>query len=444
MRNFIIVGSGAAGIAAAELLREKDGQASIQVISQDPGGYYSRPGLAYYLAGDVSREMLFPATGAYFKRRNIHLLNAEAIHIDPSRHALHLKGGRILPYDRMLLSPGATAIQAEVSGVELEGVVKLDDLADADQIMRLVRRGGSAVVVGGGITALELVEGLAAQGMRVHYILRGDRYWSNVLDEKESRLVEQRLMKDGIVIHYNSQLLEIMGKKNKVVGVRLQDQSEIPCTIVAIAIGIRPRKELAERSGLETKRGILVGQFMQTSAADIFAAGDAAELILPSHPEGLLESLWSPAQNQGRTAALNMVGLQTPYIRPVPLNVTRLAGLVTTLIGQLGREKDKKRDKDLQAIMRGDSERWREIPEGVMIQDDTQDCHLRLYLGSNHILGALIMGDQSLSRPLQNLIERKADLSEMSALLLEPQAPTTNLIRQFWQRTTLAHAYPVT
>ena len=159
MKNFIIVGSGAAGVAAAELLREKDGQASIQVITQDPGGYYSRPGLAYYLAGDVSREQLFPSSGAYFKRRNISLLNAEAIHIDPARHVLHLRGGRILPYDRLLLTPGATAIQAEVPGVELEGVVKLDDLADADEIMRLIRRGSSAVVVGGGITALELVEG---------------------------------------------------------------------------------------------------------------------------------------------------------------------------------------------------------------------------------------------------------------------------------------------
>ena len=101
-------------------------------------------------------------------------------------------------------------------------MVKLDTLEDADRILKLARRGQPAVVVGGGITALELVEGLAARGMRVHYFLRGERYWTGVLDETESRMVEQRLQHDGVFLHFHTNLVEVLGRGGKVSGVRAQ------------------------------------------------------------------------------------------------------------------------------------------------------------------------------------------------------------------------------
>jgi nitrite reductase (NADH) large subunit len=301
-------------------------------------------------------------------------------------------------------------------------------------------------VVGGGITALELVEGLTDLGMKVHYILRGDRYWSNLLNETESRIVEHRLTEEGVKIHFNAQLAEILGKKGTLVGVRLQDGSEIPCTILAVAIGIRPRKELAATCGLVTKRGIQVGQYMETSAPDIFAAGDVAELVTPEHPDGLLESLWGPALRQGRTAALNMSGTTSPFIRPIPVNVTRLAGLVTTFIGQLGQDKEKSRekDKDRVSITRGESERWIQVPEATEVEDLRGENHLRIYIGNNRIRGALVMGDQTLSRPLQTLIEQQGSLTSVNELLAQLKAPGAqipNLLYAFWQRNLQQNAY---
>ena len=118
-----------------------------------------------------------------------------------------------LSYDRLLIAVGAQALPLDVPGSKLEGVLKLDHMEDAKRILKFARRGKTAVVVGGGITALELVEGLISRGVKVHYLLRGDRYWSNVLDEHESKIVEQRLVEEGVKLHHHAEVIEITGKK---------------------------------------------------------------------------------------------------------------------------------------------------------------------------------------------------------------------------------------
>jgi NAD(P)H-nitrite reductase large subunit len=299
--------------------------------------------------------------------------------------------------------------------------------------MKLAKRASSAVVIGGGITALELVEGFRALGLRTHYFLRGDRYWSNVLDETESRLVEERLKEDGIAVHFNTRATELVGKKNRVEAVRTEDGKLLPCQLVGIAIGIRPRKDLSQISGIGVKRGVLVDEHQATDQADIFAAGDVAQVMDPEHPDGLLESLWNPARLQGSVAGLNMAGITTPLCRPTAVNVTRLAGLVTTIIGQVGDGEEKgKKDRDTTSIMRGDSEEWQEIPNAVVAETRGGHNRLRLYIGERTIIGALLMGDQSLSRPLQNLIERQINIGDLRPKLLEPGAHIKELLTDHW------------
>jgi NAD(P)H-nitrite reductase large subunit len=319
--------------------------------------------------------------------------------------------------------------------MNLEGVVTLDSLEDTLNIVKLARHASSAVVIGGGITALELVEGFTALGVKTHYFLRGDRYWNVVLDKTESRMVEERLKEDGVVLHFNTRATEIIGKKNKVEGVRTDDGKVTPCQIVGVAIGIRPHKELAQNSGLTVKRGVLVNDHLMTNDPDIFSAGDVAQVVDPDHPEGLLESLWNPAQMQGTVAGLNMVGITTPLCRPIAVNVTRLAGLVTTIIGQVGEAEEKgktDRDRDINSIMRGDSEEWREVANAVVAETHGGHNRLRLYIGERTIAGALVMGDQSLSRPLQNLIERQINIRDLRPRLVAPDAPIKEIIFDFW------------
>ena len=430
MMRFVIIGSGAAGLEAAETLAQCVQGAQITLVSNDRHGHYSRPGLAYYLNGEIPREQLFPFRQEELRRMGLKWVHAAAASLFPGAHQLRLGSGHTLVYDRLLLATGASAQMPDLPGIQREGVVKLDDLDDAEKIRELARRRCEAIVVGGGITALELVEGMAACGARVSYLIRGDRFWSNVLDPEESRLVEGRLQAEGVRILTQTQVTEILGDR-QVKGVRTQAGQTIPCQLAAFAVGIKPRLELARAAGLQVKRGILVNEYLQTSQADIFAAGDGAEIINSRGGESILESLWNPARQQGRTAALNMSGERIPYRRGAAINVTRLAGLVTTIIGQIG-PKIPEPDKDTIGILRGDSEGWRQVPDAMAAQTTSQSDRLRLYIGSHTISGAIVMGDQALSRPLQHLIERQVDIRPIRAALVAPGANLAEIIQSSW------------
>jgi len=436
MRRYVMIGSGVASIAAIEAIRSVDTHGEITLIGDEAHGYYSRPGLAYYLSGEINERQLFPMDEANFHKLNIRHLHARVERIHPEQHLIRLHNGATLPYERLLIAVGAEANMMKVPGVDLHGVVKLDKLDDARWIIKLARKARSAVVVGGGITALEIVEGLVRHGVKTHYFLRGDRYWSNVLDKTESQIVENRLREDGVVIHYNTELREILGKGGRVVGVRTQDDRTIQCDLVGIAIGIRPRKELAEMSGLRVDRGVQVSETMQCSASDVFAAGDVAQVYDPFTGKSVVDSLWGPARDQGYTAGLNMAGITTPYYKLIAFNVTRLANLTTTIVGTVGRGDD----QDVIGIVRGDSETWRQLPDAIAVQSHFEINRLRLQVGQNTLLGAIIMGDQTLSRSLHQMVAEQADITPIRQQLLQPGAPLVDILADFWCLWKARHA----
>jgi NAD(P)H-nitrite reductase large subunit len=426
--KYVIIGSGVAGIAAIEAIRSLDAAGEIVMVGDDPHGFYSRPGLAYYLTGELHDKALFPRTADDYRRMNFRYMKGRVKNILRDEHVLELDGQTPLPYNRLLVAVGAQALPLEVPGANLDGVLKLDHMEDAKSILKHARRGKTAVVVGGGITALELVEGLLSRGVKVHYLLRGDRYWSNVLDEQESRIIENRLQEEGVKLHHHAEIIEITGKKDRVTGVRLLDGKSLNCDLVAYAIGIRPRTELAKQAGLAVDRGILVNEYLQTNDPDIFAAGDVAQAYDPTTGRSVLDSLWGPARQQGYAAGLNMAGQKTAYVKSAPFNVTRLAGLTTTIIGTVGRG----RDADLVGIARGDSETWRQLPEAIVAQTGFDVNRLRLLVGEKTILGAIVMGDQKLSLPLEKIVSGNIDISPIRERLLAHSARIADVIAEFW------------
>ena len=274
--RYIIIGSGVAGVAAIEAIRKNGMSGDIVMVGDDPHGFYSRPGLAYFLTGELHDKALFPRTREDYVRLHFKFHKSRVTKLLPSEKAIELDGKSYLSYDKLLIAVGAQAIPLTVPGANLEGVVKLDHLEDARKILKFARRGKTAVVVGGGITALELAEGLLARGVKVHYLLRGDRYWSNVLDDSESRIIERRLQEEGVTLHFHTELAEITGR-SRVNGIRLKDGRAMRCDMVAYAIGIKPRIELARNAGISVDRGILTNEYLQTNHEDIFAAGDVAD-----------------------------------------------------------------------------------------------------------------------------------------------------------------------
>lgn len=429
MRRYVIVGMGVAAISAAETIHRRQPQSQILVISDDPFGFYSRPGLAYYLTGEIDEKQLFPFTSEELRHLQAKFIHGRVEQIDRSEHQIELSDGRRIPYDSLLLAVGAEAIGLNVPGSDLKGVFKLDTLSDARAILQASRRSKRAVVIGGGITALELVEGLLSQRVHVSYFLRSERYWSSVLEEQESLLIEERLMREGVDLLHQVEVTEILGKRDHVEAVRLRDGRIIHCDLVAYAIGVQPRISLASRAGLQVDRGILVNEFMQTDDPDIFAAGDVAQVYDPLVGRPVCDTLWNPAREQGKVAGLNMTGQETPYLRSIPFNVTRLAGITTTIIGAVGRGGQ---DNDVTGIARGDSEIFRALPDAIMAQSGFDINRLRLIFVQRHLLGAVVMGNQMLSFPLQEIIQKKIDISAIREALLQPNARIADVIANWW------------
>jgi NAD(P)H-nitrite reductase large subunit len=301
---------------------------------------------------------------------------------------------------------------------------------DARDLVRRSRRAKTAVVVGGGVTALELVEGLRARRVHVHYFMRKDRYWSNVLSESESRIVEQALLREGVEIHSFTELARIHGRDGRVTAAESGDGTRIPCDLVAVAVGVRPRIELAAAAGLECGRGILVDQYLRSSDHHVFAAGDVAEVCDARTGHRVLDVLWNTAVTKGRVAGLNMATAPVhTFAEGTPLNVTRLAGLHATIIGTVGNGED----ADLEGIARGDSQIWSELCDAAIVEAQRGDAHIRLALEEGAIVGAVVVGDQALSFPLQELIEARVDLSAIEAALEAPEAPIVELINAAWR-----------
>lgn len=433
--RYVLVGSSVAAVAAAEAILQTEPQAQVWMVGEEKHPFYSRPGLAYYLAGEVGQDYLFPHLAD--RLQGVQRIRAHVVALDVPGKQVLLDNGQRLAYDRLLLATGSTAVRLNVPGADLPGVLKLDTLEDASRMLAAGHGARRAVVVGGGITALEIVEGLRAHRLEVHYFLRGGRYWEAVLDEVESDIVERRLKKEGVVLHHFTEVAEVVTQRGHLAGVVTQKGELVPCGMVGVAIGVRPRKELAEQAGLAVDRGVLVDEALRTSAADVFAAGDVAQVFDPRTGKNTLETLWWVARQQGAVAGKNMAGQAQAYRRALPLNVTRLAGLTTTIIGQVGMGGGR---GDVVEIARGESETWQSVPDAIAAQDGFEVNRIRLMLGERHLLGAVVMGDQTLSRPLYALAAQQADFSPIRDALLANGANLSAVLSDFWREWRINNA----
>jgi NAD(P)H-nitrite reductase large subunit len=431
MTRYAIIGTGIAGISAAQTLRSLEPKAEITLVSEDPHGFYSRPGLAYYLTGEIPEKQLFPNLKKGKQKLDVQYVIGRVTRIDPRSHTLEISPGKALQYERLLIATGAKSVPLDVPGADLQGVVKLDDLEDVRKILSLIRHNKTAVVVGGGVLGIEVVEGLAAQKVKVHYLLRGDWYWSNVLAEPEARMLERNLVHDGVTLHYRTEIAEILGKKGKVIGVRTSSGDVIHCGIVGVGIGVKACTELALAAGLKADRGILVNEYLQTSDPDIYAAGDVAQIFDPLTGRSSIDNLWFPGRKQGRAAALNMAGQAQIYQRTIAVNVLFLANVMTTIIGAIGSG----RDEGPVYTTRGSSETWLKLPNTIATESSTEVSQLRLMVGEKTLLGALVMGDQKIARPIGELINNQVDITPIRDQLLHTSAELGQLVMDFWMKT---------
>jgi NAD(P)H-nitrite reductase large subunit len=437
--KYLIIGNGAAGATAAETIRQYDAAGEITILTAEPYPMYSRPGLAYVLINEIPAKQVFCRTMAWYDELRLTLTLGQATQVDVVNRLVWLANGRSLPYDRLLIATGARAIPPPYPGHDLQGVVYLDTYDGTTDLIARSKRAKRAVVVGGGITALELSEGLAHRGVETHYLLRRDRLWSQVFNDDESRLLEKAMRAHHVHIHTNSELAEISGdRRGRVRQVKLQDGAVFKCDLVGVAIGVKPLLDVVQNSPIQTDRAILVNEYLESSVPGVYAAGDCAQVYDRWTQRHMVDILWPSAVAEGRAAGLNMVGHRQAYVKGSPFNACLLFGLHITAMGQISpRPGAGSAVEEVQHVSRGSSEVWYTQPRAYRSAWAADgDSTIRLALNGDLLVGAIVIGDQRLADPLRYLIERQVDVRSIRADLAAGGEALRQSVWRFWRQVS--------
>jgi NADPH-dependent 2,4-dienoyl-CoA reductase/sulfur reductase-like enzyme/nitrite reductase/ring-hydroxylating ferredoxin subunit len=308
--RIVIVGGGAAGFAAGEMLRRQGYQNAITMLSNDSTPPVDRPNLSKdYLAGSAPEDWLPLRPDDFYKESNIELrLKAEVGKIDVKGSAVILKDGGSVPYDRLMLATGAEPVRLPIPGADLPHVHTLRSLADCRAIIKAADGAKRAVVIGASFIGLEVAASLRARKLEVHVVAPEKRPLERVFGPQMGDFIRKLHEEHGVIFHLEDTSESIAAKQ-----VKLKSGGMLDADLVVVGVGVRPRIALAEAAGLAVDRGVTVDAHLQTSAPNIFAAGDIARWPDPHTAESIRVEHWVVAERQGQTAALNMLEMGQPF-----------------------------------------------------------------------------------------------------------------------------------
>ncbi len=415
--KYLIIGNSAGGIGAAEAIREVDTAGPITIISDEPYPAYSRPLISEYLAEKCPLErMLYRPAGFYEANTIDARLGKKATNLDVAAKSVTLGDGAVIKYQKLLLATGGTPIIPPMEGGDRHGVFTFTTLDDAKAIDEALEGGAArAVVIGGGLIGISVTEALTKRGVAVTIVEMLGRVLNTILDEEASAMETAAIESAGVEIATGRTVARINDG-----GVILDDGSKIDCDLVVIAIGVRPRVDLAGDAGITVNRGIVVDREMETSAPGVYACGDVAEAFDFVHGENRLTPVWPNAYLGGRVAGLNMAGAATEYPGGTALNSMKYFGVAITSAGLTV------------PPQKCDDDSYRVVVEAE------NGCLRKVILKEGRIAGMVFAGDIDRSGIVYHLMKDGVDVTDFAESLVADDFGLISLPEELWRERLAA------
>jgi nitrite reductase (NADH) large subunit len=396
-RKLVVIGNGmAAGRALEELFERAPGAYEVTIFGAEPRVNYNRIMLSPVLSGEKAYEDILIHDDAWYETHGITLHRGkQVVEIDRAAKRVVAVDGMTAEYDQLLVATGSLPFVVPIPGATLPGVVTYRDLDDVNTMLGAARNGGGAIVIGGGLLGLEAAAGLQAQGMEVTVLHLMPTLMERQLDPSSGYLLQKAFEDRGIAVRCKANTHAILGDTH-VTGVRLDDGTELPAEIVVMAVGIRPNAVLAKEAGLETNRGVLVGDDMRTSDPDVFSVGECVE------HRGLCYGLVAPLYEMAKVVAAQLAGDETAaYTGSVTATKLKVTGIDLFSAGDFGEAKDR---------------------QDIVLRDAARGVYKRLVLKDNRIVGAVLYGETGDGSWFFDLLRKDTDVSELRDTLIFGQS----------------------
>jgi nitrite reductase (NADH) large subunit len=395
--SLVVIGNGMAGMRTVEeLLKLAPDMYRITVFGAEPHGNYNRILLSPVLAGEKTVDDIMLHTREWYAAHGITLHAGDpVVRIDRKRRTVEASSGLSVAYDRLLIATGSRPFIVPVPGHALPGVIGFRDLHDVDAMLAAARRGGRAVVIGGGLLGLEAANGLLRQGMEVTVVHLTASLMNQQLDPPAAELLRASLERRGLRILLNRQTAAIEGQE-RVEAVRFDDGQRLPADLVVMAAGVRPNVELAKAAGLHLERAIVVDDTLQTYDPRVYAVGECVQHRRSTF--GLVAPIW----DQARVCAAHLAGSgHRRYVQQATATKLKVTGVDLYSAGD---------------IVGGEGS------EDLVLRDRHGGVYKRLVVAGKRLTGAVLYGDVTDGPWYFDLIQKRTDISAMRDQLLFGQA----------------------
>lgn len=330
--KYVILGAGPAGVIAAETLAKTDPEGHVTLVGGEAGAPYSRMAIPYVLTGKIKADgTRLRKTDGHYENLGIEYINGRAQSVDADTGTVTLDDGHKLGFDKLLVATGAQPIKPPVPGLDLDGVHHCWTLEDTAAIAARAKKGANVVLMGAGFIGCIILESLVERGVNLTVIEAEDRMISKMMDAAGGQILADWIKAKGVTLMASTKVTAV-AEDGKGLKVSTDRGGDVSADLVVVATGVKPNADFLQGSGVTVEDGIVVNDHLQSSVADIYAAGDVAKG--PDFGGGMMVHAIQPTSaDHGRIAALNMAGQDARYSGSLIMNVLDTLGLISASFG---------------------------------------------------------------------------------------------------------------